>query len=373
MENQVAEKNMREVWIVADTIVSPLGNSTSENFIAVENKRTGLSQVDSDAVYAGRISSLKGLASVSRFEEMCLQAIASIKNQISFPTEKTILILSTTKGNVGELAQTNAQQRRVQLHEAADFLSTQTGFKKNIVVSNACISGIMAFVVGKRFLASGLFDHALIVGADELSQFVLSGFASLHALSDEQCKPFDAARKGINLGEAAAAVLITSNPKSLGVDSQIKILGSGLSNDANHISGPSRTGEELSYAIDHAIRESNLKLSEIDFISGHGTATLYNDEMEAKALSLSNLSDVPTHSLKGYYGHTLGAAGIVESIIGFESLRKNTIVSTLGYSTSGVSKTLNVTTNNIYKPLRTFLKTASGFGGCNAAIVFQKK
>jgi 3-oxoacyl-[acyl-carrier-protein] synthase-1 len=371
MENKVAEKNMREAWIAADTIVSPLGNSTSENFIAVENKRTGLSQVDSDAVYAGRISSLKGSASVSRFEEMCLQAITSIKNQISFPTEKAILILSTTKGNVGELAHTH--QKRVQLHEVADFLSRQTGFKKSVVVSNACISGIMAFIVAKRFLTNGSFDHALVIGADELSQFVFSGFASLHALSDDQCKPFDAARKGINLGEAAAAVLITSDPKSIGINPDIKILGSGLSNDANHISGPSRTGEELSYAIDHAIQESNLRLSEIDFISGHGTATLYNDEMEAKALSLSNLSDVPTHSLKGYYGHTLGAAGVVESIIGFESLRKNTIVSTLGYSTSGVSKTLNVTTNNIYKPLRTFLKTASGFGGCNAAIVFQKK
>jgi 3-oxoacyl-[acyl-carrier-protein] synthase-1 len=373
MENQVVETNMRDVWIAADTIVSPLGNSTSENFNAVENKRTGLGRIDSDAFYAGRISSLNGSASASRFEEMCLQAISSIKKQVSFPLEKTILVLSTTKGNVAELAQTKDQQKRIQLHEVADFLSRANGFNKSIVVSNACISGIMAFIVGKRFLANGSFDHALIVGADELSQFVLSGFASLHALSDEQCKPFDALRNGINLGEAAAAVLITTDPKSLGVDSEIKILGSGLSNDANHISGPSRTGEELSYAIDQAIRESNLASHEIDFISGHGTATLYNDEMEAKALSLSNLSDAPTHSLKGYYGHTLGAAGVVESIIGFESLRKNTIVSTLGYSTLGVSKPLNVTTDNIYKPLNTFLKTASGFGGCNAAIVFQKK
>jgi 3-oxoacyl-[acyl-carrier-protein] synthase-1 len=210
------------------------------------------------------------------------------------------------------------------------------------------------------------------VGADELSPFVLSGFRSLQALSDELCKPFDAARTGINLGEAASAVLITSDPKSLGVNSSIRILGSGLSNDANHISGPSRTGEELSHAIDLAIAESNLSPDEIDFISGHGTATLYNDEMEAKALSLSNLSDVPVHSLKGYYGHTLGAAGVVESVIGFESLRKNVIVSTLGHENLGVSKKINVTTENIKKPVRTFLKTASGFGGCNAAIVFQK-
>jgi 3-oxoacyl-[acyl-carrier-protein] synthase-1 len=378
MESKVAEKNMREVWVAADTIVSPLGNSTSENFIAVENGRTGLSEIVDTSIqpnpfYAGRISSLKGSTSVTRFEEMCLQAISSIKKQVSFPLEKTILILSTTKGNIAELGQAKTKEKRVQLHQVADFLSRQTGFRKHVVVSNACISGIMAFIVGKRFLASGSFDHALIVGADELSQFVLSGFASLHALSDGQCKPFDVARNGINLGEAAAAVLITTDPKLPGADSSIKILGTGLTNDANHISGPSRTGEELSSAIDHAVQESNLAPHEIDFVSGHGTATLYNDEMEAKALSLSNLSEVPTHSLKGYYGHTLGAAGVVESIIGLESLRKNTIVSTLGYSVSGVSKTIKVTRENIYKPLRTFLKTASGFGGCNAAIVFQKQ
>ena len=130
--------------------------------------------------------------------------------------------------------------------------------------------------------------------------------------------------------------------------------------------------EELSYAINQSMKESNLENRDINFISAHGTDTIYNDEMEAKAFSLSGFSETPIHSLKGYYGHTLGAAGVIESIIGFESLKRNTIVSTYGFEESGVSKPLNIQKENAYKLIHRFLKTASGFGGCNAAIVFEK-
>jgi 3-oxoacyl-[acyl-carrier-protein] synthase-1 len=159
---------------------------------------------------------------------------------------------------------------------------------------------------------------------------------------------------------------------ALGSDAKIRILGSGLSNDANHISGPSRTGEELCSAINNALNESRMTPAEIDFISAHGTATIYNDEMEAKAFHLAGLGDVPLNSLKPYYGHTLGAAGVVETTIGIHSLLNNIMIPTPGYSKSGVSKPVNVPQRVESKTLKTFLKTASGFGGCNAAIVLQK-
>ncbi len=367
----------KDVWVAADAIMSPLGNSSSSNFLSIEKKRSGLRSISArvgggSQIIAGKIDSIVDTETVTRFENICLEALTSITQSIQLPPDRTILILSTTKGNISELGRNKQNQRRLHLHEAANFLSAKTGIKDNIVVSNACISGVMAMIVAKRFLSRGRYDHAIVVGADELSDFVVSGFGSLQALSNEPCKPFDLKRKGINLGEAAGAVLLSSSPESIGLHPQLKVLGSGLTNDANHISGPSRTGEELSYAINQSMKESNLENQDINFISAHGTATIYNDEMEAKAFSLSGFSETPIHSLKGYYGHTLGAAGVIESIIGFESLKRNIIVSTYGFEESGVSKPLNIQKENAYKPIHRFLKTASGFGGCNAAIVFEK-
>ena len=126
-------------------------------------------------------------------------------------------------------------------------------------------------------------------------------------------------------------------------------------------------------AIGHALQQAGLSPSEIDFVSAHGTATPYNDEMEAKAISLAGLREVPVNSLKGYYGHTLGAAGLVESIISLHSLQDSLVLPTPGYNQPGVSEPIHISSN--LQPLmrsRNFLKTASGFGGCNAALVFGR-
>ena len=184
------------------------------------------------------------------------------------------------------------------------------------------------------------------------------------------CRPFDAARDGINLGEGAGTVILTSNKA---YSSGVKAAGGSVSNDANHISGPSRTGEELYIAIRKALQASAITANKIGFISAHGTATLFNDEMEAKAISLAGMQDIPVNSLKGYYGHTLGAAGLIESIISMQSLKENLLIPTKGFENTGVSQPVNVC-SSLYKSLaQHFLKTASGFGGCNAAMVFSKQ
>jgi 3-oxoacyl-[acyl-carrier-protein] synthase-1 len=231
----------------------------------------------------------------------------------------------------------------------------------------------MALLVARRMIGSGEVDHAVVAGVDVLSKFVVSGFQILHAMSPEPCRPFDTARKGINLGEAAAAVVLSSNPSALGAARGIRVAGGGLSNDANHISGPSRTGAELAFAIRQALEEANIHRSDVDFISAHGTGTIYNDEMEAKAFALAELADRPVHSLKGFYGHTLGAAGIVEVVLSAEGLRRNQLVPSRGYEQSGVSIPLNVITQATNQSLNICLKTASGFGGCNAAIILTKE
>jgi 3-oxoacyl-[acyl-carrier-protein] synthase-1 len=256
------------------------------------------------------------------------------------------------------------------LHTSAKLVADHFGFKNTpVVVSNACISGTVAILTGMRLIRSGVYESAVIAGADVVSKFILSGFQSFQAISPKPCKPFDAERDGITLGEGAATVVLSLGPNYGG---GVKVLSGAVSNDANHISAPSRTGDELCQAIDRSLGDVGIKANEIDFVSAHGTATIYNDEMEAKALSLAGLQRVPVNSLKGYYGHTLGAAGLIESIISIQSLKENVILPTPGYGHSGVSKPLHVCTRLLPGNYKYCLKTASGFGGCNAAVLFGK-
>jgi 3-oxoacyl-[acyl-carrier-protein] synthase-1 len=238
-----------------------------------------------------------------------------------------------------------------------------------VIISNACISGVFALMMGSYYIREGLYEKVIVAGGDIISEFTLSGFQSLHALSQGICKPFDKNRDGINLGEACATVVLAGQAQS---PSDIEIKGGATSNDANHISGPSKTGDGLAQAIHQALKYSGMSGGEIGYVSAHGTATLYNDEMEAKALHLAGLAEVPVNSLKGYVGHTLGAAGVLETILATWSLKKQVILASGGYSEHGVSLPLQVVKKNTQAVFTHCLKTASGFGGCNAALVLSK-
>ncbi|MBU0763731.1 MAG: beta-ketoacyl synthase, partial [Bacteroidetes bacterium] len=244
---------------------------------------------------------------------------------------------------------------------------------KPIVVSNACISGVVAIIIASRLLREGRFQNVIVTGADILSEFVVSGFQSFKAISPEPCKPFDARRDGMSIGEGCGTIVLTLDQQYIPDEHRILVTGCSGSNDANHISGPSMTGEGLYTAIRNALDEADLLPVDIDFISAHGTATPYNDEMEAKALTMARLNNKPVNSLKGYFGHTLGAAGILESVAAIHSMKENLLIKTLGYSEHGVSCELNVVKELIGCEINRCIKTASGFGGCNAAILFEKK
>ena len=366
------------VWVIANSVVSPLGVTSEENFNRIRQNATAISAVSDTALsptpfFAGQITGFHSTPLQTKFETMCLKAAEIALNKLSPDPERTLYILSTTKGNISLLEQQRRDHPRIHLHATAEWLASLAGLMHYLVVSNACISGVLAIIVAKRFLESGKYDHAVIVGADVLSKFVVSGFQSLQALSPEPCRPFDAGRKGTNLGEAAAALVLSSKPEALGIRPAIRITGGGVSNDANHISGPSRTGEELAFAIRQALEEAKTNPEGIDFISAHGTATVFNDEMEANAFHHAGMSRVPLNSLKGYFGHTLGAAGVVETVMSIHSLLHNEIVATKGFEKSGVSRAVLVSPDRVSMPLTTCLKTASGFGGCNGAIVLQKE
>lgn len=373
---------MTDVFIAADNIISPIGLTTADNFAQLKKGISGIKSHTDKAIadepfYAALFDGDQFVTNnqQTKYEQLLIASITDALSNcdIDPADKKTGLIISTTKGNISLLEteeNNDALKTRVALPASSKLVAQHFGFvHEPITVSNACISGIMAILTGMRLIRSGQFENVVIAGADVITKFVLSGFQSFQAISAEPCKPFDANRTGITLGEGAATIILSSNPKYA---DNIKVLSGAVSNDANHISAPSRTGEELAYAINNSLKQAGVGTNNIDFISAHGTATTYNDEMEAKAISLAGLQNIPANSLKGFYGHTLGAAGLIESIISTWSLKENVVLPTPGFNAIGVSTPINICKNLMPGSYKTFLKTASGFGGCNAAILFSK-
>ena len=355
---------------IADTIISPLGCSTEENYQAVKAGCSALREYRWSDLPEPFVASLmegerwKGNDVLTRFETLVIEAINNILPQIDFDisSPRVIFVLSTTKGNVdllegrdGTPADSSPYPGETARKIAAHFGNTN----RPIVVSNACISGLCAQIAAVRALESGRYDYAVVVGADVQSRFIISGFQSFKALSPEPCKPFDANRLGLNLGEAAAAIVYQRVEK---VQSGQWVAGTGaICNDANHISGPSRTGEGSYRALKTVLEDADV--DDIAFVNVHGTATLYNDEMESIAIERAGLIDKPVNSLKGYYGHTMGAAGVMEVILSMRAVEDHTILGTKGFDSLGVSKNVKVSSEHRSTDKNSFIKLLSGFGG----------
>jgi len=387
----------KEVYITDYNCVTPLGFDVSSNWNALVEGKSGVglhkiienqepfyaSMIDSEKLDnefnrffdSPQKSEIRRLAndnvSFTRLEKMLLLSLKPLVERHSI-SEETAFILSTTKGNISLLKNQETLPESVFLSNLAQKTADFFGFQTNpIVVSNACVSGVMAISVAKNMIQAGKYKDAFVIAGDEISEFVISGFNSFQAIGTEICKPYDKNRDGINIGEAAAAVYITSKQDE-NENFSFKILGDSAINDANHISGPSRTGDGLFASINNAMTEAQVSAEKIDFISAHGTATIYNDEMEAIAFNRMNLQNIPLNSLKAYYGHCLGASGLLESIISMESALNKTLIPSKNFEEIGTSQPLNIIRENQSAEIKYILKTASGFGGCNAAIVLEK-
>ena len=379
---------MRNSYIIDHNIISSLGFDSKTNFKKLteqisgicEHKRSNGDSFFSSLVDENKVNSyfdkIGDTEIFTRLEKMMLLSVhyllRSSKHKI---TNKTGLIISTTKGNIDVLSPDSkffSDSKRAYLSELGKRVQSFFKFKEEaIVLSNACISGVLAISIADRLIKSKQYDNIIIVSGDLVTEFILSGFSSFQAISENPCKPFSKNRSGITIGEAVSSVLISSS-FSESSRSIVQIIGSGSCNDANHISGPSRTGEGLFLSVKSALKEAKISENEVDYISAHGTATEFNDEMESVAFERLKMLDIPLNSLKGYYGHTLGSSGLLESIIGIESLFQNTLIASLGYDEMGVSNPVNIIKSTVQKELNIFLKTASGFGGSNAAVLFKK-
>lgn len=379
---------MIKTYVSYNNIISSLGFNSETVVENIHNEVSGLQLIDNPKVlpepfYSALIPSEKLEKSFeklhpkqdyTRLEKMMITSLNQVIQTSNIKLNKRVgLIISTTKGNIDALDENNLfPKERAYLSVLGKNIKDFFNFKNDaIVVSNACVSGILAVAIAKRYIQQNTYDHVFIVSGDVVTEFILSGFNSFQALSLVPCKPYDKNRTGINIGEVAASALVTNSNENLSKEA-VEILGESSCNDANHISGPSRTGEGLYRSMKTALAQANLDAQDIDYISAHGTATMFNDEMEAIALNRLKLQGIPLNSLKGYFGHTLGASGLLETIVGMHSLKNNTLYTSKGFETLGVSKSIHVIEKTISKELNTFLKTASGFGGCNTAIIFKK-
>lgn len=361
-------------YIIADNIISPLGETSEENYLSVKAGRSGIR-----AYEPGTCNIPEGFYASLLFEDFETLALRSAQKAIAnaqktmgnarleLKGKRTAFILSSTKGNIEE---------NISLADSAQRIASQLGIdSKPIVVCNACISGLSALILGNRLIDSGLYDAAIVCGCDTPRQFILSGFQSLKALSPEPCRPFDMERMGLNLGEAAATLILSKNP----IQGNSWRMGDGfIRNDAFHISTPSKTADGLYLSLQRTLESFTKEISstckQIDmkahlaFINAHGTATLFNDQMESVAIGRAGLSDLPANAYKSFWGHTMGAAGILETIISMKAIDDDTILGTRGFSELGVSGKMNICAEKRPTDKKGFIKMLSGFGGCNATI-----
>lgn len=371
---------MRNAYITFADCITPLGPNIEQVYAGILRYKTGINKNE-----RGNLSASFSLSQQMNFfgkhfsfDNPAASTMLGVilkrltdKYSVSLQDAKTLLVICSTKGDIEQLSEkhpTPLLDLGIKMKALFNLANSP------VILSNACVSSLHGLIYAKRLVASGIYDSVIVAGVDAETEFIRKGFASLMAISNEPCRPFDAARNGITLGEAVALALV--EPEPLG-NFPVKIVGGAVSNDANHITGPSRDGSGLLRAIDGCLKHSGIELKyENAFFSPHGTATVYNDEMEAKAFYSAGLNHLPAIAYKGYFGHTLGAAGLLEVVVGLETMKSGIMPVSMGYEVLGVSHPMNFRKlsdgNGNNSPFQYYLKTGSGFGGCNAAVLLER-
>lgn len=367
--------------VVSTNIVSPLGMSSKENWRAVMQGRSALRRLENykgiplpfvASVFTPEQVEELAVEGFTRFESLAIRSIteALTHTDLDVHGERTIFILSTTKADVEELGfveEMDGDYHRPAL--SAQRIAEHVGIGGGaIVCCNACISGVSAQILADRLISCGHYDNAVVCGADLVSSFTASGFLSFKSLSNEACRPFDADRQGLNLGEAAATIVFT-RADSLREGDWLFERGE-MDNDAFHLSTPAPSGEGARKVLEAVMKGRDA--SELAFVSAHGTATMFNDQMESVAIEKAGLSAVPLTALKGWFGHTLGASGVLEVILGMMAVSESVVLPLRGFREIGVSGKVNVSPELRATDKNSFLKMISGFGGCNAAALYRR-
>lgn len=348
--------------------------TTAENYQAVKSGRSALQRYEHhwdlpDAFTASLFSEEQNrqlqIAGLTRFESLVVRSVQGALSQTTLEVSdpRMAFVLSTTKANIEQLLQGADSNPATAAQHIAAAIGVTT---QPVVVCNACISGVSAIVLAERLLEAGDYDYAIVCGADVQNIFTVSGFQSLKAVAEDDCRPFDIERLGLNLGEAAATMVLQRQP----IDDAWCIVRGAIRNDGYHISSPSKYGEGAFKALTAAVGQTNP--DQLAFINAHGTATMFNDQMESVAIERAGMQDIPVNGYKGYFGHTLGAAGVLETILSMAAADDHTVLGTRGFAERGVSGKMKLSAAHATTQRQAFVKMISGFGGCNGALLVTK-
>jgi 3-oxoacyl-[acyl-carrier-protein] synthase II len=316
-----------------------------------------------------------------RDETLVMQMVRPLlEKSAALVPRDAFLILATTNGEIDILEQFVLRGAPDPAGSRPDFLLKKLEFlcgsrDPGMVLSAACASSSAAVAHGAGLIRDGDRDCVLVVACDNVSEFVAAGFSALRALDKDIARPFDRNRSGLSLGEAAAFVLLMSDERASRESRLVlaEISGWGLTGDANHITGPARDGSGLALALRKALQSARISAEEVGSISAHGTATVYNDSMEMRAFkSVFTGRGVPTYSLKGGIGHTMGTAGAADIILAIKTLQEGIVPPTVGLRDIDDEALGWASPQSCTCDTAVTVSTNSGFGGINCAVILRR-
>jgi 3-oxoacyl-[acyl-carrier-protein] synthase II len=390
------------VAVTAAGVVSPLGFGLAETLESLQSSRDCVSPVMRFSVTecrcktAGQVSDSRLLSRhpqvprsrrLHRTSHMMIEALQELLTQQP-EFEPELVVVGTTSGGMsyGERYY-RSLQRAGDLRHAATWIANYPAQKPVIdaqaafgisapceVIANACASGTNAIGHAFECVRSGRYQRVLAGGYDALAEMVFVGFDSLQASTPEKCRPFDQHRSGMVLGEGAA-VLAMENlefARRRGAPVLAEIIGYGISTDNFHITQPEPSGSGPRQAMQRALESAHISAADVDYINAHGTATLFNDAAEGRAIS-ALFNGVPVSSTKSMMGHSLGAAGAIEAIVCLLALEHQLLPANVNFSRLDGDLDLNIVANEARPAaVRTVLSNSFGFGGTNASVVMRK-
>jgi len=367
------------VWVVGTASVTAFGDSPDVLWGELLAGKTGirpLSRFSTEGYKTSLAACVPGLNSTGPGSLVNVLLDRLCKHLPPLPPD-TLLIASTTKGGVDCLERVArglpAAPDEIPLPALGAALRRRLGLTTpGFTVSAACASGSIALGRGAQIIASGAATSVLVVAFDAVSEFIFSGFSALQALSRDACMPFDRGRSGLTLGEGAAAILLASPElaRCEGREPVGELIGWAASNDAVHITAPARDSRGLIQAIGAALAHAGIGPGDVGAVSAHGTGTIYNDLMELNAFrTIFGERPVPVYGVKGALGHTLGAAGAIETVIALRALSEGVVPGTVGFRDPDPAAVGLVHSEPTPLRGRRLLLTNSGFGGVNAALV----
>lgn len=393
------------VAITGMGIISAIGHSVAENSASLRAEQSGLGQLQhistrhAATIQVGEVSlsndqlteqlQLSKKHNYTRTGLLGLYAAREALDHagiINLSEIKTGFISATTVGGMDmterylkQFKTDSTSQKYIQSHHAGDStqkIADALGITEFVTtISTACSSAANAIMLGARLIKAGRLDRVVVGGTDALSKFTINGFSTLLIQSDVACTPFDANRKGLNLGEAAAFLVLESD-RSVAEDNKTVLAylsGYGNANDAYHQTASSENGEGAFLALQSALKMANLQPSHIDYINAHGTATLNNDLSESRAMQRIFGSSIPDFSsTKPFTGHTLAAAGVVEAVYAVLALQTQTVFPNLNFQTPMPETGLKPVTSVLHKELDHVVSNSFGFGGNCSTLIFSK-